>query len=216
MTRSSSLRAPIAGAVAVVYLLWNLVAWYVSAPAEMGDTYRYFGFLVFDPQNPGITTSFLYQSVQDTRMITLIQVVLATCAFLLLVWAVLIQTRWRAAGIISSTLVLLVSMTTPFWSWQTLLATEGLTLSFSVMWLAAVILSFNREPQPTVAITALSVRATSAFDPTAVHCSRAARILAHCFCTFTANSLTCCTRWGNRRHDSGCCLFTLAVTQLDG
>ena len=160
MTRNSSLRVSIAATVGVLYSLWNLIAWFVSEPTEMGDTYRYFGFLIFDAQNPGITTSFLYQSVQDTRMITLIQVVLATCAFLLLVWVVLVQTRWRAAGIISSALVLLVSMTTPFWSWQTLLATEGLTLSFSVMWLAAVILSFNRERRPAFVITALSVSAT--------------------------------------------------------
>lgn len=160
MIRSNPLRAAIAGAVAVIYLLWNLIAWYVSAPTEMGDTYRYFGFLIFDAQNPGITTSFLYQSVQDPRIITLIQVVLATCAFLLLVWAVLNQTKWRAAGIIASTLVLLISMTAPIWSWQTLLATEGLTLSFSVVWLAAIILSFNRERRPAVVITALSVSAT--------------------------------------------------------
>jgi hypothetical protein len=105
-------------------------------------------------------TSFLYQSVEDPRIITLIQVVLATCAFLLLAWSVLIQTKWRVAGIIASTLVLLVSMTAPFWSWQTLLATEGLTLSFSVLWLAAVIMSFNRELQPALVITALSVSAT--------------------------------------------------------
>jgi hypothetical protein len=160
VNRSRSLRAPIAGAVAVVYSLWNLVAWYVSVPAEMGDTYRYFGFLIFDPQNPGITTSFLYQSVQNPRIITLIQVVLAAWAFLLLVWAVLIQTKWRPVGIIASALVLLVSMTTPFWSWQTLLATEGLTLSFSMLWLAAVIRSFNSELRPAVVITALSVSAT--------------------------------------------------------
>jgi hypothetical protein len=158
--RSNPLRTAIASAVAVVYSLWNLIAWYISTPTEMGDTYRYFGFLIFDAQNPGIMTSLLYQSVQDSRIITLIQVVLATCAFLLLLWAVLIQTKWRAAGIIASALVLLVSMTTPFWSWQTLLATEGLTLSFSVMWLSAVILSFNRERRPAVVITALSVSAT--------------------------------------------------------
>jgi uncharacterized membrane protein len=158
--RFNPLRAVITRAVAVVYLLWNLLAWYISTPTEMGDTYRYFGFLIFDAQNPGIMTSFLYQSIQDPRIITLIQVVLATIAFLVLVSAVLIQTKWRAAGIIASALVLLVSMTAPFWSWQTLLATEGLTLSFSVLWLAAVIMSFNRELRPAVVITALSVSAT--------------------------------------------------------
>ncbi len=160
MIRSNPLRTVITSAVAVVYLLWNLLAWYISTPTEMGDTYRYFGFLIFDAQNPGIMTSFLYQSIQDPRIITLIQVVLATIAFLVLVWAVLIQTKWRAAGIITSTLVLLVSMTAPFWSWQTLLATEGLTLSLSVLWLAAVIMSFNGELRPAVVITALSVSAT--------------------------------------------------------
>ncbi len=160
MIRFNPLRTAIASAVAVVYLLWNLIAWYVSAPTEMGDTYRYFGFLIFDAQNPGIMTSLLYQSVQDSRIITLIQVVLATIAFLVLVWAVLIQTKWRAAGIIASALVFLISMTAPFWSWQTLLATEGLTLSFSVLWLAAIILSFNRELRPTAVIIALSVSAT--------------------------------------------------------
>jgi len=158
--RTSSLRVSIATTVGVLYSLWNLIAWYVSEPTEMGDTYRYFGFLIFDAQNPGITTSFLYQSVQDLRVITLIQVALATGAFLLLTWAVLTQTKWRPAGIIASALVLLVSMTAPFWSWQTLLATEGLTLSFSVFWLAAVIMSFNKERRPALAITALSVSAT--------------------------------------------------------
>jgi hypothetical protein len=160
VARSNPLRTVITSAVVVVYSLWNLFAWYISTPTEMGDTYRYFGFLIFDAQNPGIMTSFLYQRVEDPRIITLIQVVLATCAFLLLAWSVLSQTKWRVAGIIASTLVLLVSMTAPFWSWQTLLATEGLTLSFSVLWLATVIMSFNRELRPAVAITALSVSAT--------------------------------------------------------
>jgi hypothetical protein len=160
MTRYKPLRTVITSAAAILYVLWNLLAWYVSAPTEMGDTYRYFGFSIFDAQNPGITTSFLYQSVEDPRIITLIQVVLATCAFLLLAWVVLIQTKWRVAGLISSVLVLLVSMTAPFWSWQTLLATEGLTLSFSMLWLVAVIMSFNRDLRPAVVITALSVSAT--------------------------------------------------------
>ncbi len=160
MTQSNPLRTVIAGAVALLYFSWNLIAWYLSTPTEMGDTYRYFGFSIFDAQNPGITTSFLYQNVQDPRVITLIQVAIATCAFLLLVWAVLVQTRWRTAGIIASALVLIVSMTAPFWSWQTLLATEGLTLSFAVLWLTAAIMSFNEERRPLVLIAALSVSAT--------------------------------------------------------
>lgn len=160
MIRTSPLQASVATTVGVLYSVWNLIAWYVSEPTEMGDTYRYFGFLIFDAQNPGITTSFLYQSVQDPRLITLIQVVFATGAFVLLSWAVLITTQWRSVGIIVSTLVLLVSMTAPFWSWQALLATEGLTLSFSVFWLAAVISSFNSQRSPGIVITALTLSAT--------------------------------------------------------
>jgi hypothetical protein len=158
--RANPLRSIVAVAVAALYLLWNLVAWFISEPVEMGDTYRYFGFLIFDPQNPGITTSFLYHSVEDPRLITLIQVALATCAFLLLAWVVATQTKWRVSGMVSSALVLLISMTVPFWSWQTLLATEGLTLSFSIFWLAAIIFSFNQERSPAILITALSVSAT--------------------------------------------------------
>jgi len=146
--------------MSTTYALWNLVAWAISQPVEMGDTYRYFGFQILDAQNPGITTSLLYQSVQDPRIITFIQVVLAKCAFLLLAWVVLIQTQWRVAGLIASTLVLLISMTAPLWSWQTLLATEGLTLSFSIIWLATIIMSFNRERRPALVIGVLSASST--------------------------------------------------------
>ena len=149
MTRFNSFRVLIALTIFTTYALWNLVAWAISQPVEMGDTYRYFGFQILDAQNPGITTSLLYQSVQDPQILTFIQVVLATCAFLLLAGVVLIQTQWRVAGLIASALVLLIFMTAfmtaPLRSWQTLLATEGVTMSFSIIWLATIIIPFNRE-----------------------------------------------------------------------
>ena len=49
MIRANPLRSIVAVAVAAFYSLWNLVAWFLSEPVEMGDTYRYFGFLIFDP-----------------------------------------------------------------------------------------------------------------------------------------------------------------------
>lgn len=125
--------------VAITYAAWNLAAWAVSQPQEFGDTYRYFGSTLFDIQNPGITTVFLYTTVESPRLVTLIQVLLSIAAWL--TFAALIQKRlgesW--ASWMLPLLALLLSMTAPLWSWHLLLGSESLAISSAVIWIASLL-----------------------------------------------------------------------------
>lgn len=139
----------------LLYVGINLTSWFASDPVEMGDTYRYFGFAIFDPQNPGISTSLLYQILENTHAITFFQVCLATVSTLMLGWAVAQSTHFRLVGIALVALILVISLTSPLWSWQTLLATEGLSLSLATLWLAAIVFMLNPSNNTTFQVPAL-------------------------------------------------------------
>lgn len=109
-----------------------------STAQESYDTYRYFG-LVFDVQNPGITTTALFMAVEDHQRIIYLLTAISVVSWSLLAGAVLWRlqhtwVRWPMA-----ILILVFSMTTPIWSYNTVLLTESLTVSFLVVWLAAIV-----------------------------------------------------------------------------
>lgn len=132
-------------ALAIAYSAWNLLAWALAQPQEFGDTYRYFGSTLFDIQNPGITTVLLYTSGQDPRLVTFVQVVLSIVVWLALVGAIGVRLRGTWAAWMLPSLVLVLSMTSPIWSWHLLLGSESLAISATVIWLASM-LALRQSP----------------------------------------------------------------------
>lgn len=122
-----------------LYAIWNIAAWWESAPQAFGDTYRYFGSTLFDIQNPGITTVFVYTTVESPRLVTLIQVSLSVFAWI--AFAALIRIRLNGSWVSWALpmAVLIFSMTSPIWSWHLLLGSESFALSAGVLWLASIL-----------------------------------------------------------------------------
>lgn len=131
--------------IAVVFAIWNLIGWLVNDPQEFGDTYRYFGSTIFDIQNPGFTPVLLYTTAKTPELVTFLQVLIFVICWLLLALVIAIRIHWRTPGLVLAGLVMLVSMTTPIWSWNMFLASESLAISFSALWLASIIWMVHRR-----------------------------------------------------------------------
>jgi hypothetical protein len=131
--------------ITVPFLIWNFIAWVISEPQEFGDTYRYFGSTIFDIQNPGVTPVLFYTTLENPEVVTFLQVAIFCVAFLLLAGVVAARMNWRPLGLTLAALLLVVSMTTPIWSWNMLLASESLAISSAVLWLAALIWLMHRR-----------------------------------------------------------------------
>jgi hypothetical protein len=125
--------------ITIAYLAWNLIAWWITEPQEFGDTYRYFGSTLFDIQNPGITPVLVYTTIEDPRLVILAQVFVYSMSWLVLAKAVLQRLQGTRIGPALAVVLLVVSMTTPLWSWNTLLASESFSFSATTLWLAALI-----------------------------------------------------------------------------
>jgi hypothetical protein len=129
----------VAGIVLATYYVWQIVAWWASTPEESGDTWRYFELPLSEPINTGFTTSLFFQAISDQRLITLGMVVISA-----ITWSLLAASVFRAipkplpAGFLAIA-TLLISLTTPMWSWNVFLYSESLTISALVLWLAALI-----------------------------------------------------------------------------
>lgn len=122
----------------VGYAIWNIAAVMSSNAQESYDTYRYFG-LVFDVQNPGITTTALFMAVEDHQRIIYLLTAISVVSWSLLAGAVMWRLRYTWIRWPMALLILLFSMTTPIWSYNTVLLTESLTVSFLVVWLATIV-----------------------------------------------------------------------------
>ncbi|MDD2818472.1 MAG: hypothetical protein PHN51_06715 [Candidatus Nanopelagicales bacterium] len=131
--------------IAVLYAAWNFIAWIVNDPQEFGDTYRYFGSTLFDIQNPGFTPVLLYTTAKSPELVTFLQVAIYVACWLLLAYVILARTAWKRSGLVLAVLTLVVSMTTPLWSWNMFLASESLAISFSALWLASIIWLVQRR-----------------------------------------------------------------------
>ena len=117
----------------------------MNDPQEFGDTYRYFGSTIFDIQNPGFTPVLLYTTAKNPELVTFMQVLIFVVSWLLLALVIAVRSSWRTPGILFAGLVLLVSMTTPIWSWNMFLASESLAISFAVLWLASLVWFVHRH-----------------------------------------------------------------------
>jgi len=124
--------------IAVIYFMWNYWAAFAHGMQESYDTSRYFGG-AFDIQNPGISTTFLFTTIEEPLWIMFTLVALSCIAWIGLAWIVIRQlenfpVRWLLAG-----LLLLISMSAPIWSWHTVLLSESLTQTTVVLWLITII-----------------------------------------------------------------------------
>lgn len=131
--------------ILVTYSFWNVVAWIVNDPQEFGDTYRYFGSTVFDIQNPGFTPVLLYTTAKNPELVTFLQVAIYVVCWLLLAYAIAARSTWKNSGVTLSVIVLVVSMTTPLWSWNMFLASESLAISFAALWMASIVWMLHRR-----------------------------------------------------------------------
>lgn len=121
------------------YVVINAVAWWRNPPMEFGDTYRYFGSVLFDVLNPGITTTFVYTTLQSPTLVTGFQVGLFTISWLLLAWLVFRALAPHWIGYALPAILLVVSLTPTIWSWNVLLGSESFAISAGVLWLASMV-----------------------------------------------------------------------------
>lgn len=121
-----------------LYAAWNVIAVLGSQSQESFDTYRYFG-LIFDVQNPGFTTTALFVMVQDPQTIMFVLVLISVVVWSALALAILERLRGTWVRWPLAAMVLVFSMSTPIWSYNTVLLTESLTVSTFVLWLAAIV-----------------------------------------------------------------------------
>jgi hypothetical protein len=128
-----------AGLIGAAYFFWQGLAWWRSSPEESGDTWRYFELPLSEPINTGFTTSLLFQAIGEQRNITFAMVLLSAIAWFLLAMTVYRAVPKRVIGGALAIATLLISLTTPVWSWNVFLYSESFTVSALVIWLAALI-----------------------------------------------------------------------------
>lgn len=124
--------------VSIVYVTWNLLAATFSTMEFSWDSDRYFS-TVLDPQNPGFVTTGLFRLIQNHTAIMFVLVGVYSVAWLILMWGIVRAFRGSAAGWVLSSLMLLISLSAPLWSWNTVLLSESLTTSSVVLWIASVV-----------------------------------------------------------------------------
>lgn len=128
-----------AGRIGAAYFLWQGFAWWRSVPEESGDTWRYLELPLSEPINTGFTTSLLFQAIGDQRGITFAMVFLSAIAWSLLAVAVYRAVPRHGVGGALAIATLVISLTSPVWSWNVFLYSESFTVSALVLWLAAMI-----------------------------------------------------------------------------
>ena len=122
-----------------IYAAANLVAWWMSEPVTTWDSPRYVGGDIFLFLNPGIPPTVLFSLIQEARIATLVQVVLYAAAWSSLVVAIFtsLRTTWIKWPL--SVLALVVSLTSPLWSWTLVVGSEGLTVVALVLWVSTFV-----------------------------------------------------------------------------
>lgn len=148
-------RLPLPLIVATLYLFWNLAAWWISEPQAFGDTYRYLDGTILDIQNPGITPVLIYTTLENPKLITLAQILAYSLAWLMLAAVVTNRLRSSSVALLIGVGLLVLSMTTPLWSWNTFLSSESLSFTATTLWLATLIWARDRASTPGAAVTAV-------------------------------------------------------------
>lgn len=119
-----------------------------NEPQSFGDTYRYLENSFLDIQNPGITPSLILQLAGEPNRMLWVQVVISIMAWAALSIAIIMRTRFHPIGWILGVVVLAISLVTPVWSWNSLLASESTAISVGILWLAALIWASDRATGP--------------------------------------------------------------------
>ena len=127
------------------YSLLNLATWWRAEPVTTWDSPRYTGGDIFTFLNPGVPPTALFSIVTDLRIATLIQTILYVGAWLSLAMALLqsLRTSWIRWPLV--TLALLVSLTSPLWSWNLFVGSEGLTVTSLVFWMSTLMWLASRS-----------------------------------------------------------------------
>ena len=146
----------------VLYTIWNFAAVVSSEGQESYDTYRYFSS-VFDVQNPGVTTTAFFLAVGDSRLIIILLTLFSTIAFSLLVIAILYRLRSTWIRWPMVLIILMFSMTTPIWNYNTVLLTESLTVTSLILWITSIVVLAASIPTKTwLPLASLTVAAALA------------------------------------------------------
>ncbi|MCH9817041.1 MAG: hypothetical protein K0U64_11445 [Actinomycetia bacterium] len=122
-----------------MYAVASLVAWWISEPVTTWDSPRYVGGDIFLFLNPGIPPTVLFSLIQEARIATLVQVVLYAAAWSSLVIAIFTSLRATWIKWPLSVLALIVSLTSPLWSWTLVVGSEGLTVVAIVVWVSTFV-----------------------------------------------------------------------------
>lgn len=121
------------------YALVNLATWWGSEPVTTWDSPRYTGGDIFLFLNPGIPPTVLFSAFDDARVPTLIQTILYAAAWSSLAAAIVVSLRSTWAKWPIAILALVASLTSPLWSWNLVVGSEGLTVTAIVFWISTFV-----------------------------------------------------------------------------
>lgn len=122
-----------------VYVLVNIATWWGTAAVTTWDSPRYNGGDIFLFLNPGIPPTILFSAFPDANAATFVQVVLYAAAWSSLAGALLASLRSTWIKWPLAVLVLVMSLTTPLWSWNLVVGSEGLTVIAMVAWISTFV-----------------------------------------------------------------------------
>lgn len=145
------------------YTILSLILWAGRPAEENFDSYRYLGdwgwefWAILNPLNGGVATNVLYALAPDPQAISLLQVLISIAAWSLLAWAIVrrLAGSWVAWAL--SSLTLLVSFQSIFWSQHFAIASESLVFSAVVFWLAAIVLLAGTSEPGYMSVAALTL-----------------------------------------------------------
>lgn len=138
------------------YSIVNVVAWWGKEPVLTWDSSRYTGGDIFLFLNPGITPTLLFSSTNSLDLATFVQLVVYVLAWSSLSAAVLFSLRSTWIRWPLAVLGLVVSLTSPLWTWNLVVGSEGLTVSALVLWMSSLVWLAATRRSNVVLLSALA------------------------------------------------------------
>lgn len=126
-------------ALVLIYAIVNFVTWWGTEAVTTWDSPRYTGGDIFLFLNPGIPPTILFSAFSDPRAATFIHTVLYAAAWSSLAIALLRSLRATWIKWPLAVLVLMASLTSPLWSWNLVIGSEGLTGVAMVAWMSTFV-----------------------------------------------------------------------------
>lgn len=126
-------------ALITVYAIVNIAAWWGTDAVTTWDSPRYTGGDVFLFLNPGISPTILFSAFPDANVATFLQVLLYIAAWSSFAGALLTSLRATWIKWPLAVIVLVVSLTSPLWSWNLVVGSEGLTVIAIVAWMSTFV-----------------------------------------------------------------------------